>query len=102
MWWNLTKDNRLSRWNPSGSGEGPFQSELSATRNGCRLGWVVYTPKRQSGTQIRLSVERDPLLILQAHATSSLRSGLNTQTVTEYDIMTVRVLPINYQRVPTS
>ncbi len=35
--WYLSKDNRLSRWNPSGAGEGPFRSELSATRKGCRL-----------------------------------------------------------------
>ncbi len=47
-------------------------------------------------TQVRLSVERDPLFITQAHATSSLGSGLNTQTVTEYDIMTVNMLSTNY------
>ncbi len=93
---NLSKSNRLSRWSPSGPGEGRFRSELSATRMGYRLWRVDYTPKTAIRNTSWLLVERDPLFTLQAHATSSLGSGLNTQTVTEYDIITVEVLPINY------
>ncbi len=47
------------------------------------------TPETGDHQQSRDLIERGPLFTSQTHATSSPGGGLNTQTVTEYDIITV-------------